>query len=154
MRGITRVAAVLPETYWGEEEWRNAEPALKYVDEAAGQGVQLLVFPEGYPGPMTGTVQPKQLSFKPLEALQEKARQHGMYIAAGEVEENPTMPQTYFLTLKLISPEGEILARYLRMQPMLRKRESFTQRRLTLQYPKVSEVSLFQRSFSMNHLLT
>ena len=117
MKGITRVAAVLPETYWGEEEWKNTEPALGYVDEAAGQGVQLLVFPEGYPGPMTGSVHPKQLSFKPMEALQEKARQHGMYIAAGEVEENLQMPETYFLTLKLISPEGEILAKYLRMQP-------------------------------------
>jgi len=117
MNRHVRVGVVLPETYWGDEEWKNAEPALAYVDEAAKQGVQLLVFPEGYPGPMTGSLQPKELSYRPINALQEKAKQYGIYVAAGEVEENPQMPETYFLTLKLISPEGEILARYLRMQP-------------------------------------
>jgi len=117
MKESVRVGVVLPETYWAEEEWKNVEPALKYVDEAAEQGVQLLVFPEGYPGPMTGSLHPKELSCKPMEALQDKAKQHGIHIAAGEVEENPDMAETYFLTLKLISPEGNILARYLRMQP-------------------------------------
>ena len=112
-----RVGVVLPETYWGDEEWRNAENALAYVDEAAEQGVQFLVFPEGYPGPMTGSLKPKELPHKPIDALRKRARKHGIYIAAGDVEENPEMPETYFLTLKLISPKGEILARYLRLQP-------------------------------------
>lgn len=117
MSGSIRVGVVLPETSWADEEWKNAEPALAYADEAGKEGVQLLVFPEGYPGPMTGPLQPKELSSKPIEALQEKARQHGMYIAAGDVEENPEMPETHFLTLKFISPKGELLARYLRVQP-------------------------------------
>ena len=39
MRGRVRVGLVLPETYFGEDEWKNAEPALAYVDEAAKQGV-------------------------------------------------------------------------------------------------------------------
>ena len=117
MKRDVRVGVVLPETYWADEEWKNAEPALKYVDEAAEQGVQLLVFPEGYPGPMTGSLRSNKLSFKPVEALQDKAKQHGLYIAAGEVEENPDMAETYLLALKLISPEGNIIARYLRLQP-------------------------------------
>ncbi len=112
-----RVGLVLPETYFGEEEWRNLEPALAYVDQAAKQGVQLLVFPEGYPGPMTGNLRSSKFPEKPLAALQKKAKQHHMHIAAGDVEENPEIPETYFLTLKLISPEGKILARYVRMQP-------------------------------------
>ncbi|MFC1916345.1 carbon-nitrogen hydrolase family protein [Chloroflexota bacterium] len=117
MNKSIRVGVVLPETYWAEEEWKNVEPALSYVDEAAKEDVQLLVFPEGYPGPMTGSLHPKELSYKPIIALQKKARQHGIYITAGEIEENPEMPETYFLTSKLISSEGEILARYLRVQP-------------------------------------
>ncbi len=112
-----RVGTVLPQTYWAEEEWRNAEPALAYADEAARQGVQLLVFPEGYPGPMTGSLELKELSYRPMDGLREKARRHSMYIAAGEIEPNPGAPETFFLTLKLISPEGSIIARYLRMQP-------------------------------------
>ncbi|MFC2001030.1 carbon-nitrogen hydrolase family protein [Chloroflexota bacterium] len=117
MKKSVRVGLVLPETYFGEEEWKNAEPALAYVDEAAREGVQMVVFPEGYPGPMTGNLHSNKFPFKPISALQEKARQHGVYIAAGDIEENPEIPETYFLTLKLISPEGEILARYVRMQP-------------------------------------
>jgi predicted amidohydrolase len=112
-----RVGAVLPETYWNEEEWKNAAPALRYVDEAAKKNVQLLVFPEGYPGPMTGPILSKHLSYKPIDALREKAREHSLYVLAGDVEENLNLQDTYFLTLKLISPQGEILARYLRVQP-------------------------------------
>lgn len=119
MNRSVRVGLVLPVTHWGDEEWKNAEPALEYVDEAAKQGVQLLVFPEGYPGPMMGSLHPKELAFRPIDALREKARQHGIFIAAGEIEENPEILETYFLTLKLISPKGEILARYVRMQPDL-----------------------------------
>jgi predicted amidohydrolase len=111
------MGVVLPETYWGDDEWKNVGHALRYTDDAAKQGIQLLVFPEGYPGPMTGPTHPRELSYKPMDALREKAREHGLYIIAGEVEENPDMPETHFLTLQLISPKGEILARYLRLQP-------------------------------------
>jgi len=117
MARTVRVAVVLPETYWGDEEWKNAEPAIAYADEAARQGAQLLVYPEGYPGPMTGDLHSQKWPFKPVEALRNKAKQHGLYIAAGDVEENPEKPETYFLTSKLISPKGEILARYVRVQP-------------------------------------
>ena len=112
-----RVGVALPETFWGDEEWKNLENATEYVDEAAKQGVDLLVFPEGYPGPMTGPIHPKELSRKPIDALREKAREHSLHIIAGDVEENPDRAETYFLTLKLISPKGEIVARYLRVQP-------------------------------------
>jgi hypothetical protein len=34
MSGSIRVGVVLPETHWADEEWKNAEPALAYADEA------------------------------------------------------------------------------------------------------------------------
>lgn len=117
MSRSTRVGVVLPETEYGEEEWRNADAALAYVDRAAAEGAQLIVFPEGYPGPMTGPLRSTRLSYRPIDALRAKAREHRVYIAAGDVEENPAIGGTYFLTLKLISPEGEVLARYVRVQP-------------------------------------
>lgn len=115
--GRVRVGLALPVTYWADEEWKNLDAALAYVDEAAESGVSFLLFPEGYPGPMTGSLHPKELRVHPIDALRERARKHGMYIAAGDVEDNPAIPDTYFLTLKLISPKGEILANYSRMQP-------------------------------------
>ena len=43
-----RVGIVLPESYYGAEEWRNAEAALQSADEAAAQGVELLLYPYDY----------------------------------------------------------------------------------------------------------
>ncbi len=116
MNNTVRVGVVLPVTHWGDEEWKNVQPALDYADEAGRQGVQLLVYPEGYPGPMTGSLSIKATKERPIHALQEKAK-HSMFIAAGEVEPNPDKPETYFLSLKLISDEGHILAIYFRTQP-------------------------------------
>jgi len=117
MGKVTRVGIVLPESHYGNEEWKNSENALKYADEVARKGAQLVVFPEGYPGPATGPLHPKELSYRPIEALCEKAKERKVYIAAGDVEENPSMPETYFLSLHLISPEGKIIAKYRRLQP-------------------------------------
>lgn len=113
----TRVGIVLPETHFAEAEWRNADAALAYVGRAAREGAQLVIFPEGYPGPMTGSLAYAEQRVKPIEALQESAREHRVYVAAGDVEENPARLGTFFLTLKLIDPHGDIVARYVRVQP-------------------------------------
>ncbi|MFQ5896565.1 MAG: carbon-nitrogen hydrolase family protein [Nitrospinota bacterium] len=111
-----RVGCVLPESYFGEEEWRNAERALGYVEEAAAQRVKLLLFPEGYPGPMTGPLDNPKFPFDPIEELKKKAREHAMYIVAGNVVPSE-IPGTALLTLRLLSPEGEESAHYRRQQP-------------------------------------
>lgn len=113
-----KVAAVQPRSFWGPEEWKNAANALEYVDQAAEQGAKLVVFPEGYPGPCHGPLDGGgKLSSKPIQMLQEKAGQRKVYISAGDLEPNPALADTFFLTHKLISPEGEILANYKRVQP-------------------------------------
>ncbi len=111
-----RVGLVLPESYFGEEEWRNAESALIYADEAASKGVQLLLYPEGYPGPMTGPLDNPKFPFNPVEELKKKAKDHAMYIIAGDVTESE-MPGAYLLNLRMFSPEGKEIACYLRQQP-------------------------------------
>ncbi len=113
-----RVAAVSAEAFYGPEEYRNAERALKYVDEAASIGAQLICFPEGYPGPFSGPMDfGGHLNFNPIDALRDKARQIRVYISVGELEPNPEVPETFFVSHKLISPEGDILANYRRVQP-------------------------------------
>ena len=113
-----RVAAISAEAYYGPEEYRNAERVLKYVDEAAAIGAQIICFPEGYPGPFNGPIDfGGHLDFNPMDALREKARQYGVYISAGGLEANPELSETFFVSHKLISPEGDILANYRRVQP-------------------------------------
>ncbi|MFC1491364.1 carbon-nitrogen hydrolase family protein, partial [Nitrospinota bacterium] len=111
-----RAGIVLPESFFGEGEWENAENALKFADEAASKGVQLLLYPEGYPGPMTGPLDNPKFPFEPVEELKKKAKEHTMYIIAGNVTESKT-PGAHLLTLRLLSPEGEEIACYLRQQP-------------------------------------
>ena len=49
-----RIAAISTASFDGDEEYKNAEQAKAYVDEAVKNPVQLICFPEGYPGPSFG----------------------------------------------------------------------------------------------------
>lgn len=111
-----RVGLVLPESHFGEEEWRNAEAAVAWADAAAARSVQLLLFPEGYPGPMTGPLDSPKFPFDPVEALKRKAKEHAMFIIAGNVIESG-IAGAYYLTLRLLGPDGTELAHYRRQQP-------------------------------------
>ena len=110
-----KVAAVQPLGNYGEEEYRDVEKALEYIDIASAQGAQLICFPEGYPGPYSGPMDSNgKLVRRPMESLREKAREKRVYIYAGCLEENEKIKDTYYLCQKLISPEGNILADYRR----------------------------------------
>lgn len=113
-----RVAAVQPLGFYGEEEFRNVEWALKYIDNATDQGAQLICFPEGYPGPYNGPMDSSgKLSESPLETLCKKAKENGVYLYAGCLEDNESIPNTFYLCHKLISPEGKVIANYRRTHP-------------------------------------
>ncbi|MFQ5694140.1 MAG: carbon-nitrogen hydrolase family protein, partial [Nitrospinota bacterium] len=111
-----RVGLVLPEAHYGEAEWKNAERALEYAEEAAAKGVELLLFPEGYPGPATGPLDNPKYPFKPTEKLAEAAGKHGMYVIAGDVIPSE-VEGAQRLSLRMWSPEGEEVACYFRQQP-------------------------------------
>lgn len=113
-----KVAVVQPESVYGDEEYRNSERALAYLEEAVKTGAQLVCFPEGYPGPAHGPLDSGGMLEKhPIEAVCEKARHLGVYVSASDVEENREVPNTFFLCQKLISPDGKIIANHRRFQP-------------------------------------
>ena len=111
-----RVGIILPESHYGEAEWQNAERAIAFADEAAEGGAQLVLFPEGYPGPMTGPLDNPKFPFDPIEELKKKAKEHSIYIIAGNVTDSNVVG-AYLLTLRLLGPEGTELTCYLRQQP-------------------------------------
>ena len=113
-----KVAAIQAESVFGEEEWQNVDRAIRYMDEIAALGVDLVCFPEGYPGPAHGPMDSKgMLSAHPIDLLREKVRELGVYCACSDVTVDDDLPDVYYLTQKLIGPDGEILANHRRSQP-------------------------------------
>ena len=113
-----KVAAVAPAAFREEEEYRNAAQAVSYLEEAVRSGAQLIVFPEGYPGPCNGPMDSgSKLAVTPIEMMQDAARKHGVYISCGNMEETNIQADTYYLCHKIIFPSGEIMANYKRCQP-------------------------------------
>ena len=104
-----RVGIILPESHYGEAEWQNAERAIAFADEAAGGGAQLVLFPEGYPGPMTGPLDNPKFPFDPIEELKKKAKQHSIYIIAGNVTDSD-VAGAYLLTLAAIEANALVPA--------------------------------------------
>ncbi len=112
------IAAVQPNSVWGEEEWRNVQTAVEAIEEAVSQGAELITFPEGFPGPCNGPLDSGgRLDEPPIVTLRKLAKRHRVYLVASDLEANPELPDTYFLTLKLIDRSGEIQANYRRVQP-------------------------------------
>lgn len=109
MRKLT-VAAFQPRTFRGKDEPVNLEGALGAIAEAAAAGARIVCFPEGYPGPYSGT-----LDFQPLPDLCRAARQHRIHVVCGGLE--PATADAYYNNLYLIGPDGDLLATYRRCQP-------------------------------------
>ncbi len=113
-----KVAAVQAESVFGEEEWKNLERAIRYLDEFSGSDIRLVCFPEGYPGPAHGPLDSKgKLSAHPIDLLREKIREIGVYCTCSDVVEHEDLPDVYYLCQKLVGPDGEILADHRRCQP-------------------------------------
>jgi len=104
------VAASQPRTFRGKDEPANLECALAAIAEAARAGAQIICFPEGYPGPYSGS-----LTFQPLPDLCRAARQNGMHVVCGGLE--PATADAFYNMLYLLGPEGDVRATYRRCQP-------------------------------------
>jgi len=108
-----RVAAVQPNSYRNNDESKNLDTAINYLDQAASEGVKLVSFPEGFPGPYHSST-----DWSPFEAISSKAKQHNLYVIYGQVDpaENEA-PGTYKLALKFVGPDGNLIDTYYRVQP-------------------------------------
>lgn len=109
MQKIT-VAAYQPRTFRGKDEPANLESAVRAIGDAAAAGAGVVCFPEGYPGPYSGS-----LDFQPLPELCRAARRHRIHVVSGGLE--PATADAFFNNLYLIGPEGHVLATYRRCQP-------------------------------------
>lgn len=105
-----RIALIQPQSAWGPNEEKNVKGALEWLDRCSGAAVDLVVFPEGYPGPTN----PKN-SYDALTPLREKARALKLHVVAGNIE--PAAGGGHYVALHLIGSQGQIIGKYRRTTP-------------------------------------
>lgn len=108
-----RLGVVQPQTFYGDDEQRNLDEALRYVAQGAALGIDLLAFPENYPGPHRTVGR-----FEVEEALRAAAAEHGIALAAGTSTETEPGSGKFRLTTLLIKPDGSIAGTVHRSHPV------------------------------------
>jgi predicted amidohydrolase len=88
----------------------NVHDAVRAIAEAAAAGADLVVFPEGYPGPTNPAD-----TYDAGPALSAAAREHGIHLVAGHLTE--AEGGRHMVSLSLYDDHGEVLARYDRTTP-------------------------------------
>src|SRR5262245_20129255 len=78
---VVRLGVVQPQGRPGEDAPRMLDDALDYVKQAADRGIDLLVFPETYPGPVSWHTR-----YEVVDPLREAAAKHGVGLVAGTTE--------------------------------------------------------------------
>ncbi len=91
----------------------NMRYALERMDEASKGGAHIMTFPETFPGPWREPYD----GFDPFEELSSKARQVGKYIIYGTSERADEAPGRHHIVLKMIGPNGKLVAKYCRTTP-------------------------------------
>jgi predicted amidohydrolase len=107
-----RLAVVQPRDWWDEEAPRMLRDALGYIEEAGQRRVDLLLFPEMYPGPISHDIR-----YEVIGPLQEACARHGVAVAAGTSTPVPGHPKACRVTHVVIDAAGKIVGRYHRTHP-------------------------------------
>ena len=88
------------------------EDALGFVGQAAERGIDLLVFPETYPGPVSWRTR-----YEVVGPLSEAAGRHGVALVAGTTEKADGDERAHHITSVVIDSAGEEVGRYRRTHP-------------------------------------
>lgn len=106
-----RLAAIQPRSHDGAEEYLNVTQALDWMGVAAAAGADIVVFPEGYPGP----VNPANV-FDSLDALSQRAADLHLHVVAGGIE--PAGDGRFNVVERLIGSDGSLIGTYRRTTPV------------------------------------
>lgn len=130
---IVKVAAVQAAPVFLDTN-ATVEKVCALIAEAAGQGAQLIAFPEvfvaGYPywnwimNPVEGSPWFDKLCRSAIEIpgpeiqrIAQEAGRHGVHVVVGVNERNPAGISTLYNTLVFIGPDGKLLGRHRKLVP-------------------------------------
>lgn len=106
-----RLAAIQPVSHTGDDEHKNLDDALNWMQSAKAAGADLVLFPEGYPGPTNPAH-----DYSSLAALQQRARDLRLHVIAGGLE--VARDQKHHVVLQFVDDQGELLGTYRRTTPI------------------------------------
>jgi predicted amidohydrolase len=101
MTSQMRLGIVQNEARWGADAPRMLQDAVATIAQAKQRGVNLLVFPETYPGPISADVR-----YEVLPELQAAAAKHNIWVVAGTTDKAPGSARAYYIASVLISVWG------------------------------------------------
>lgn len=107
-----RLALIQPLSHRPPDDEKNVADAVRHVAESAAQGADVVALPETYPGPWR-----TPMGFDPTEAMVEAARQHGVMVQFGTLEQVGDDPRAAYNVLRLATPEGVVALSYRRTHP-------------------------------------
>jgi predicted amidohydrolase len=107
-----RLGVVQPQARGEGAAPKMLQDALTYIVRASDLGVNLLLFPELYPGPVSHHVR-----YKVVEALCEAAAKHSIALAAGTSINATAGGTAYHIAHVVIDDHGELKGQYLRTHP-------------------------------------
>jgi len=105
-----KLSVIQPRSFELDEEPKNLDAALGYIDQAAAQGAQIVCCPELYPGPVHPSV---DFDTTPLF---DKAREKGIYLIRNKRE---PVQDGHTICAELIGPDGKSIGTYRRTTPDL-----------------------------------
>ncbi len=107
-----KLALVQPLSHRPPHDDENLADAVRYVEQAAAQGADVVAFPESYPGPWR-----MPATFDPHTRLAEVARECGVYVQYGTLEPIDDDARTAYNLLMLAGPSGQPAGKYRRTHP-------------------------------------
>jgi len=107
-----RIALVQPMANRPPNDERNIADAWGYIEHAAAQQADFVLFPESYPGPWRMPV-----TFDPTAAMGEAARRFGVHVVYGTLEPIDARERTAHNLVMLAYPDGRPQAKYRRTHP-------------------------------------
>jgi predicted amidohydrolase len=107
-----RLGVVQPQGHGEGAAPKMLQDALTYIVQASDLGVNLLLFPELYPDPVS-----HQFRYNVLDALCEAAAKRRVALAAGTSIRATTGGTAYHIAHVVIDERGELKGQYLRTHP-------------------------------------